>query len=336
MEKAPDLAPLSGRNSAGSLIRRCLSSMHRPRARLYNRLVYYYPDQAAKVESDAYTRNVLGHRLASGDVRWLRAEGMVDWQPACAGWLVGWASSSFVLNSLIPFVEEVAARYPGSSWRDSIPGQLSMLDISGLTAMSSALMRLGNTAPDDPGMVEVLTALHLVVGWRDGTEISYEPARRVADQASGEPEFVLASHRWTTPRPEMNWQLLKLAVLGPEDLRLEAADAWADEWEWRNAVLLGLDMLPMGNLLRKSACCSYRHPGRAVAWARRCGRVDWFDEELSASLLLELESGPSAIVASMVGLCKERGWLSQLRDLSDQWLVLEARQRFKSLLNTFC
>ena len=60
-------------------------------------------------------------------------------------------------------------------------------------------------------------------------DISFEPARRVAEESSGEPEFVLASHRWTNPRPELNWPLLKLAVSGPEHLRLEAADAWADD-----------------------------------------------------------------------------------------------------------
>lgn len=320
----------SGRNSAESLIRRC----QRSTTRLYNRLVHYYPECAAAVESNAATRNVLGHRLASGDSRWLLADGIVDWQPACAAWFVGWASTRADLLSLVPFLEEVAARYPGSSWTDRLPGQLSMLDESGLTAITGALLRLGKTPPTDPGIAEALTALHLVVGWRDGTEIRYQPARRVAEQPTHHPEFVLASHRWTSPPPENNWQLLKLAVLGPEEIRLEAADAWANDSEWRNGVLLGLDLLPSGPFLRKSRCCSHVHPGRAVAWARRTGLADWFDEDLSVSLLLELETGPSALVESLVKLCQDQGWMSELRNLADQWLVTEARQRFHALLKT--
>jgi len=73
------------RNSAHSLVRRCRESWGGSLARLYNRLLHYYPELAGKVHSDAYTRNVLGNRVAAGDVRWLAAEGMLEWQPACIG-----------------------------------------------------------------------------------------------------------------------------------------------------------------------------------------------------------------------------------------------------------
>ena len=61
--------------------------------------------------------------------------------------------------------------------------------------------------------------------------------------------------------------------------------------------------------------------------------MDWFDDDLSASFLLDLESGPSDLVESMLCLCQERGWMTELRDLAERWLVGEALQRFKALLS---
>lgn len=309
--------------------------MHRTLAKLYNRLVHYYPEQAGAVGSDSYTRNVLGNRLAAGDVRWLNAEGMLEWEPGCIGWLTGWATCRATLESLTPFVERAAAVFPGMSWCGGIPGQLAMLGVDELCALTSALIRLGSTPEDDPGIVDILTALHLVVGWRDGTEIPYLPARRIAEQQGLEAEFLLSNHRWATPKSEMNWELLRVAVLGPEELRLEAADAWAGDWEWRSGVLLGLELMPKGPYLRKARHFSYEHSGRAVAWGRRLGEIHWFEPEFAPGILLELETGYSANAERMIAYCVEHGWVPELRELAAQWLVFEAQQRFKALLSQF-
>jgi len=236
------------------------------------------------------------------------------------------------LERLIPFVERAAACFPGSAWSNSIPVQLALLDVAGLSALTDSLLRLGSSPQDEPGIVENLTTLHLIIGWRDGTEIPYVPARRIADQPAQDPEFVLFSHRRTTPKTEMNWQLLRLAVLGPQELRLEAADAWADDWLWRNAVLLGLDLMPAGPYLRIATYFSHEHCGRAIAWARRLGQAHWFDGECSASFLLEMETGPSTMAEALIRYCRYYGLLPKLRNFAAQWLVSPAHQRFKALL----
>jgi len=318
-------------DSPQKLLSDCRSGQRDSLAEYYNRLVHDYPELATAVPSCACTRNVLANRLAAGDLRWLRAEHIDEWEPACIGWLVGWATSRASLEALIPLVQQAGARFPGVERNGGLPGQLTMLDMAGLTAMTAGLLKLIPTSCDDPGLVETLTALHLLVGWRDQVEIPYVPARQIAQQSSPDAETVLATHKCRELKPEMDWQLLKVAVVGPEELRLEAADAWADAWEWRYGALLGLDLKPSGPYLLKAREFHWLHCGRAIAWANRIGQVHWFEPEVAPSFLLQLETEPSsALVESLVAYCQENQQLDELQQLATEWLTPEAQSRFNA------
>lgn len=101
-------------DSPQKLLSDCRSGQRDSLAEYYNRLVHDYPELATAVPSCACTRNVLANRLAAGDLRWLRAEHIDEWEPASIGWLVGWATSRASLEALIPLVQQAGSKFPGS------------------------------------------------------------------------------------------------------------------------------------------------------------------------------------------------------------------------------
>lgn len=295
----------------------------------FNQLLRENPKLAGSVGSNYVTRNVLANRIALGDTAWVESEGMERWEPACTHWLLSWVTSAVTLKAMRPWVESVAATCNGSKWPGSLlPGQLALLDMDELHLMVNALLRL---SPADYCEEQVL-ALYLLVGWRDGVEIPLELAGRIVEQPMADPEYLLSSHRWTALNGGRDWQLLRLAVQGPEEYRLVAAQAWANDSLWHNAVLLGLDLLPCGPYLTNSYTFDHEYGARAIAWAQRLKQVHWFEPDYSPSLLMELENGPSPLVESLIAYCGEHQDLEKLSLLADDWLSPWALQQFNRLL----